>query len=225
MSEDANSARRSRFTAPTVLALVSFALIFGALHVFVVRPLSRRASRERQPAATRPALGAIPPFSLVSEQGVAVTNAELRGKIWIADFVFLRCSESCPAMTAQMKSLVERLGDHPEIRFISFDVDPDHDTVADLAAFAKNLGADPKRWSFLQGRDRATIRTLSRDGFKLGLEGGDPNDPQPILHSSRFALVDREGLLAATYDGRDPEDVKRLFADVLALEGKRKEGR
>ena len=225
MSKDTHSPRRSLFTVPTILALVSFALIFGALHVFVVRPLARRVAPERKAAAVRSTLGAIPPFSLVSEQGVAVTNAELMGKIWIADFIFLRCSESCPAMTTQMKSLAERLGGRPEIRFISFDVDPDHDTVADLATFAKELGADPKRWSFLQGRDRATIRKLSRDGFKLGLEGGDPNDPQPILHSSRFALVDREGMLGATYDGSDPEDVKRLLADTLALEGKRKESR
>ncbi|MEO6324539.1 MAG: SCO family protein [Thermoanaerobaculia bacterium] len=220
MTESAAAPSRNRFLTPALLAFGTFALVFGALHFLVVRPMARKAEPQSVSPAQSPALGTVPPFSLVTEHGTTLTNAALRGKIWIADFVFLRCSESCPAMTTQMKSLVERLNGRPEIRFVSFDVDPDHDTVADLLTFSKSLGADPARWSFLHGRDRNTIRTLSREGFKLGLDGGDPDDPQPILHSSRFALVDREGMLRATYDGSDPEDVKRLLADTLVLADK-----
>jgi protein SCO1/2 len=135
----------------------------------------------------------------------------------VADFIFLRCGSTCPVMTEAMAGLAKKLQDVPEARFLSFDVDPEHDGVADLAAFAKERGASALRWTFVHGKDRSTIRSLSRDGFHLAVEDGTAEDPEPILHSTRFVLVDRKGTIRGTYDGTDPAAVETLAWDVRRL--------
>src|SRR5688572_4175937 len=73
----------------------------------------------------------VPPFSLVDQQGKAFTNSSLSGKVWVANFVFTRCAGPCPTMTAEMASLAQAVSD-PDVRFVSFSVDPDYDTPAVL---------------------------------------------------------------------------------------------
>jgi len=183
---------------------------FAALLVLV-------AGCSRTPAPEPlPSLGAVPPFSFVSEQGAPVTAATFAGSVWIADFVFLRCSGTCPQMTAKMAALAEELAPEKRIRFVSFDVDPAHDSVADLAEHARALGADPARWTFLRG-ETEPVRTLVRSGFKLGLEEGKPGDPEPILHSTRFVLVDAKGTIRGYYDALEPDAFRKLAGDALRL--------
>lgn len=172
-------------------------------------------SREPSPEPL-PSLGKVPAFSFVSEQGTPVTETSWKGNVWIADFVFLRCGGTCPQMTAKMAALAEQLASEKRIRFVSFDVDPDHDSVADLAAHARSLGADPTRWSFVRG-EREPLRTRVRRGFKLGLEEGKPGDPEPILHSTRFVLVDVTGTIRGYYDALDPDSFRKVAADALRL--------
>jgi protein SCO1/2 len=163
-----------------------------------------------------PRLGAAPAFALVSEQGKAVTGADYAGKVWIADFIFTRCGGSCPILSAKMVALSERMSDVPEVRFVSFDVDPDYDTPEVLAEYGRKLGADPARWSFLHG-ERTVIRTLIKDGFKLAIEDAAPDSVEPILHSTRFVLVDGEGTIRGYYEGMEQPPVDQLEKDARAL--------
>lgn len=160
-------------------------------------------------------LGRVPDFSLTSEQGTTVTLKDYAGSVWIADFIFVQCGGSCPLMTSKMAALTRTLRGTP-VRFVSFDVDPDRDGVAELAAYAKSAGADPARWSFLRG-EKAVIRSLARDGFKLAVEDGDAKDPEPVLHSTRFILVDASGDIRGYYDSLDEERMAALSADARRL--------
>jgi protein SCO1/2 len=172
----------------------------------------------RRPSAgpDLPRLGASPAFTLVSEQGKTTTQDDLAGKIWIADFIFTRCGGSCPILSAKMVALSERMRDVPEIRFVSFGVDPEHDTPEVLAEYGRTLGADPARWTFLRG-ERPVIRALIKDGFKLAIEDGAADSVEPILHSTRFVLVDGEGTIRGYYDGMEQPPVDQLDKDARAL--------
>ncbi len=197
-----------------VLALCLAAVAAGTwlLHRAMVTAMDRETPRVEE----LPRIAAIPAFAFTSEQGAAVTPGAYRGKVWIADFIFLRCGGICPAMTARMAALQKELSDDPRIRLVSFDVDPDRDTVEDMKAYGKEHGADPARWSFLRG-EKADVRKLVREGFKLAIEDASPTDLEPILHSPRFALVDGEGVLRGTYDSEDPDARQRLVADARRL--------
>ena len=159
----------------------------------------------------------VPDFSLVSEQGKPVTLIDYAGTVWIADFIFVQCGGSCPMMTSKMSELSSALRG-TGIKFVSFDVDPDRDGVPELLAYSRSAGADPSRWSFLRG-EKPVIRALAQDGFKLGVMDGDPKDPEPVLHSTRFALVDVTGTIRGTYDSLDDEKMAALLADARRLLG------
>jgi len=163
-----------------------------------------------------PRLSAVPDFTTTSESGATVTRASLAGKVFIADFIFTTCRGICPGMTAKMKSLESRLRDEPRLRFVSFTVDPEHDTPEVLARYAKEHGADTARWSFLR-TDTESLRRLCREGFRLAVEDAGPGAREPILHSTRFVLVDAEGTIRGYYDSDEPGAMAALEADARKL--------
>ena len=83
-----------------------------------------------------PAMGELPPFTFTNQTEQRVDNEALRGKVWIANFMFTSCPTACPALTRTMKTLVEELPDREDLQFVSFSVDPETDTPAVLREYA-----------------------------------------------------------------------------------------
>jgi protein SCO1/2 len=155
----------------------------------------------------------VPDFSLTDHTGKTVTRADLAGKVWVADFIFTSCAGTCPMMTARMRKLQDALP--PEIQLVSFTVDPARDTPEVLAGYAKQHGAG-ERWLFLTG-EKTALYDLSIQGFKLGLDETNGSEAEPITHSTRFVLVDRQGQIRGYYSGIEEESVQRLSDDVKKL--------
>jgi protein SCO1/2 len=201
--------------------------------------LSWRASRaprdESGSLETLGAYGTVPDFALVERSGRRVTLADLRGRVWLADFIYTECTETCPLQSFQVSRLATEFAASPDVRFVSITVDPDHDTPAVLAAYALRYQADRERWLFLTGSKQA-IYALAKDGFKLGVtDAGNaragsllaPVMPSPasashgskglVMHSSRFILVDRKAQIRAYHRSDDPESLARLRENLRAL--------
>lgn len=164
-----------------------------------------------------PVLGQLPGFSLVNRDGRPVRLEDLAGRPWVADFIFTRCPASCPMMSARMARLNRGLPPELDVRLVSISVDPAYDTPAVLERYARKLQA-PERWLFLTG-GREEVRRLSVEGFKLGLdmEPGPGIGPEPILHSTRFVLVDGEGRIRGYYEAFDEASTAKLRKDLLRL--------
>jgi protein SCO1 len=162
-----------------------------------------------------PVLGTVPPFTLTERSGRAVRAEDLSGHVWVADFVFTRCPDFCPALTARMAGLAKTLAPaRRPVRLVSFTVDPAHDTPEVLRAYATRAGAGDG-WLFLTG-PRDAVSALLRDGFKVAwADDGPPTSP--ITHSDRFVLVDRALRIRGYYHGTEPADVARLARDATAL--------
>jgi len=189
-------------------ALLATGLVVAALGAAVWWSRGERA-------AALPVLGAVPHFTLVERSGQPFTTESLGGHVWIADFVFTRCPDFCPALTSRMGGLQKRLahGDYP-IRLVSFIVDPTHDTPEVLAEYATRAGAGDG-WLFVTG-PRAPIADMLRNGFKVAwADDGPPS--APITHSDRFVLVDRALRIRGYYHGTDTAEVDRLARDAVAL--------
>ena len=177
-------------------------------------------ARKSAPAAL-PVLGSLPDFRLQERNGGTVGLDDLQGSVWIADFIFTRCSGTCPLLSAQMARLHEKLGigTEPGLRLVSFTVDPAHDDVAVLRKYADEHHASAQGWLFLTG-ERPALYDLIKDGFRLSVaerEGADADPNEMITHSDRFVLVDREGRIRGYYHGTDEEGVARLREDVARL--------
>jgi protein SCO1/2 len=192
-------------------ALIAVAVL-GVAGLVALRLAAVGAPRATPPPA---ALGRVPDFSLIDQEGRAFGLQELRGSVWIANFIFTRCAGQCPLMSARMEALQQALQDAPGVRFVSFTVDPEHDRPETLLRYARQYAASD-RWRFLTG-STAAIHGLARDGFHLAVsEEGTPEEP--ITHSVRLVLVDREGMIRGAYDAMDPAAVRQLEADARGLE-------
>jgi protein SCO1 len=171
----------------------------------------------RQPEPL-PVYAKLPAFSLVNRDGRTIRLEDMAGAPWVADFIFTRCPASCPMMSARMARLERNLPRDLDVLLVSISVDPTYDTPEVLERYAKKFQA-PERWLFLTG-EREDVRRLSIEGFKLGLEMDPPPEmagPEPILHSTRFVLVDGEGQIRGYYEAFDEASTEKLRKDLLRL--------
>jgi protein SCO1/2 len=161
--------------------------------------------------------GRLPEFSLVDQFGHPVTLARLKGRIWVADFIFTRCAGACPAMTARMARLRAEVPE--DVALVSFTVDPTNDTPEVLARYAAGFKAGG-RWLFVTGA-QADLYALSTGGFKLAAMEVPPQEQKggdgPFLHSTKLVLVDRAGEIRGYYDSTDEDVMKGLVSDVSRL--------
>lgn len=170
---------------------------------------SSRLEIQTEPART----GEVPRFRLVDQAGRPLDSQSLRGRVWVADFIFTSCGGACPEMSRKMSLLQKKLPG--EVQLVSVSVDPVRDSPPVLAAYAAQYGADPNRWHFLTGSPEA-VQTLVQKGFRLSVaEGGSPEEP--ITHSQRFVLVDQEGRIRGYYDSNEPEKLDQLVRNASSL--------
>lgn len=193
-------------------------VLFVALVGLVIHQLRTPAAMPRQPVLEQLSrYGPAPDFSLVERSGRPVSAGDLHGRVWIADFIYTTCRDTCPLQSRSMASVQADLKDYGDLRSVSITVDPLTDSTALLSAYADRYGADPDRWLFLTG-DVEQIRRIIQDGFRLSAAQMDGATPDPVLfHSSRFVLVDREGEIRGYYDSNDPQALRRLRENARGL--------
>jgi protein SCO1/2 len=148
-----------------------------------------------------PTIKTAPAFTVVNYDGTQLSSTQLEGKPWVASFMFARCQGVCPTMNGVIADLQREFGG--AVRFVSFSVDPENDSLPVLAEYARQYGAKPGQW-FITRTSLDSVRALSRDGFLLS----DPVTPD--LHSSRLALVDEHGMIRGYFNSLDTADVDRL---------------
>ncbi|MBK8178812.1 MAG: SCO family protein [Planctomycetes bacterium] len=144
-----------------------------------------------------------------------MSNASLRGSVWIANFFFTQCTSICPGMTAKMVLLQTSLSGL-DLEFVSFSVDPDHDTPDILARYAQDWNPGESRWRLLSTTPDGLARTAA--GMKVSVQATD-DVKDPILHSNRFLLVDAEGRVRGAYDSSDDGSLEQLVLHARHLVG------
>jgi protein SCO1 len=196
-------------------ALVGRPLFWVTLITLSFSVLLGRTMVRMPPAAPELRLP-LPAFTLLDERAQPFGLDDLRGKVWVADFIFTSCAGPCPKLTQRMAEIQHRtrnMGD--AFHLVSFTVDPENDTPPILAAYAASYHANPRRWTFATG-PVGDVETTVIKGFKIpmGREqpddrdgGADGQDPTAqilsIFHGEKLVLVDREGRIRGYYDADD----------------------
>lgn len=182
------------------LQIVTAAAFIGWIAFFI-----RSAAASKTTEKPLPVYASVPAFSMIERSGRTVTDKDLLGRPWVADFIFTRCPGQCPLMSAQMRRLQAELSD---MRLVSFTVDPAFDTPKVLSAYAEGFGAT-SRWLFLNGGRAQTDVVIA--AFKLA--GVD----EPAMHSVDFILIDGQNRVRGYYDGTDAAALARLAKDSRGL--------
>jgi cytochrome oxidase Cu insertion factor (SCO1/SenC/PrrC family) len=199
-----------------------FLLAGTLLLAFLLAQLKLRASLGKP----LPVIGQVADYALTNQDGHAVSLADLRGKVWVADIIFTRCAGPCLKMSRQMKELQQALPPASQVRLITLTTDPDFDTPPVLKAYGQRFDEDPARWTFLTGT-KPQIANLAIKSLKLTAIEKKPEEREsPVdlfVHSTIFVLVDKHadlrGVFETTGEGVDAQKVEaQILASVRRLE-------
>lgn len=165
----------------------------------------------------------IPDFAFVNQDSSMVTEDTFKEGIYVADFFFTTCPSICPIMKTQMLRVYEKYMGNEQVKILSHSIDPTHDTVAVLNAYAGRLGVSSDQWHFVTG-DKEEIFELAQGSYMVSaLE--DETVPGGVVHSGAFLLIDSKRRIRGHYDGTKAEEVDRLMQDMDLLLKEEKENR
>jgi len=158
-------------------------------------------------------------FSFTDQTGNSYGAKDLKGKIYVAEYFFTTCGTICPKMNAQMQRVQEAFKGNDQFKILSFTVDPETDSVAQMKNYADGHLADPKQWHFLTGDKKELYKLARRSFFVLkpaeALNQGDVGSD--FIHTNYFVLVDTKKRIRGYYDGTNPEEVDKLIGDIRKL--------
>jgi protein SCO1/2 len=158
----------------------------------------------------------IQPFAFYKQDSTLFESKSLQGKLFVANFIFTRCSNICPDMTAQMKRIAKAFQGNPQVALISFSVTPWIDDVKTLKKFGEKYGISAEQWSLLTGNKKA-IYTLARKSFFAEETIGYNKDSKEFLHTEHLILVDQKGRIRGIYNGTLPLDADQCVEDMKVL--------
>jgi len=197
-------------------------IVLGVFLLLVLMYRVTEPTPQELAAAARPKLpkmSVIPHFELTERSGKIISNNDLAGKIWVADFVYTMCPGPCPLVTAELAKIQQKVADDPHVQLVTFTVDPQNDTPPVLAAYADKFHADANKWWFLTGPEKP-LYDLIEKGFLQAVEDerGQQNGQFTVTHSTNFALIDANGVMRGSYKSQDPDDCQQMLQDIATLE-------
>ena len=164
-----------------------------------------------------PVLNSVHPFSFTRQDGKAISEKDLAGKVYVSEFFFTTCKGICPKMNRNMAVIHKELKNEKDFLILSHTVDPETDSVAQLKKHAQVLGADTDKWWFLTGTKENLYRA-ARESYMLDdPDNSTKNIADQFLHTQFFSLVDKTGRVRGIYDGLKQDEVKALKEDVYKL--------
>jgi protein SCO1/2 len=162
----------------------------------------------------------IKPFAFYNQDSILFRSEFLQGKVYVANFIFTRCSNICPDMISQMKRIERVFKNNDKVALLSFTVTPWYDDVKTLHQFSEKNQISSAQWSLLTG-PKASIYTLARQSFFAEESIGYNKDTNEFLHTEHFVLVDQKGRIRGIYNGTLSLEADQCIEDMkLLLESK-----
>ena len=200
-----------KISGKTIL-LAALAFVVAIAATTIAYPLWK--AKHRTPSLDD--YGTVPTFALTDQDGKPFTDDAMRGHWTIVNFIFTRCDSQCPVSSLKMHRIQEETDDQPNLKLISFSVDPEYDTPPRLAEYAAHYQADPSRWRFVTGPLDA-VKKVVRDAMMISMDkdgrtqaNGAPN----IVHEPHFLLIDPDLHIRGLYDSTEPVRLDALVRDA-----------
>ncbi len=162
-------------------------------------------------------------FSFYNQDGRLITQKDVMGKVYVAEYFFATCKGICPKMNENMTKVYEAYRGNPDVLILSHTVDPLNDTAAALKEYSRRFNADAKQWMFLTGTKKRLYEMALNSYLISAVDSSRPaNIEEAFIHDKHFVLVDKAGRLRGRfYDGLEPKQLDTLISDIhLLLEEK-----
>ena len=155
-------------------------------------------------------------FSMTDQDGKKITQADIEGKIHVANFIFTSCGSICPVMTKNMKPVQDAFKNNPGVVILSFSVTPWIDSVSRLKMYADNNEITSANWHLLTG-NKAEIYTLARRDYFAEEDLGFTKDSSDFLHTEHILLIDRTKRILGIYNGTLQLEIEQMIKDIREL--------
>ena len=164
-----------------------------------------------------PPISYVQPFSFTNQDGKRVTQSDVEGKVYLANYFFTTCKSICPRMNNEVKKVYEHFRKENGFLILSHTSDPETDSSSRLKWYADSVGVTTKNWIFLTGRKDSLYRQ-ARLSYKID----DPNNnvqsiDEDFLHTQFLALVNKKGEVVKIYDGLKEGEINELIKDAEKL--------
>ncbi len=216
---------------------VFFAVLLGGFYFFIFKD----EDLSRSPLAV--INDHIDSFSFINQDGKRITEKDVDGKVYVAEYFFTTCKGICPKMNANMRRVFDAYKDEPGFMILSHTCMPETDSIPLLKAYETRMingklikkedgsykiesdtTPGPKmkttntNWNFLTG-DKTALYKMARQGYKI--DNNKPDSIQNIadqfIHTQFFALVDKQQRLRGIYDGLKDDEILKLIVDIKGL--------
>jgi protein SCO1/2 len=164
-----------------------------------------------------PVISYVRPFSFSNQEGRLITERDIAGKVYVAEYFFTTCKGICPKMNNNMKKLYAEFKNEKDFLILSHTVDPETDSVGRMKRYADSMQINADKWWFLTG-SKNNLYKAARVSYLLD----DPkNNNEKIedqfIHTQFFALVDKAGRVRKIYDGLKNNELQELSGDIKKL--------
>jgi protein SCO1/2 len=159
-------------------------------------------------------ISVVQPFAFINQDGKIVTDKDVEGKVYVAEYFFTTCRGICPRLNTNMKKVYERFKDEKDFVILSHTSDPETDSAQQLKKYADSLGVNTSKWIFLTGR-KDSLYTMARISYTID----DPannlrNIDDDFLHTQYLALVNRQGEVKKIYDGLKDSEIRAMIKEI-----------
>jgi protein SCO1 len=157
------------------------------------------------------------PFSLINQEGAAVTQRSYLGRPALLYFGFTYCPDICPFSLQTMAEALRAAGPKAGlIQPIFISLDPERDTPAALKAYVASNGFPVGLQGLTGTPDQVAAAAKA---FRVGFRKVTPDGASDYLidHTSIFYLLDSKGRLATFFGhGTPPDEMATCLKDLLA---------
>jgi protein SCO1 len=164
-----------------------------------------------------PVLNKVQTFSFLDQNGDRITNSNVDGKVYLAEFFFTTCPGICPKLNTNLRPVYDKYKNEPDFLILSHTVNPSTDSVGRLKHYADSLGVDASHWIFLTGK-KDSLYLAARSSYLLDDPKNNftPLDEQ-FIHTQYFALVDKKGRVRSIIDGLSKDELKEMQKQIDEL--------
>ena len=157
-------------------------------------------------------------FSFTNQDNGKLSLDELKGKVWVANFIFTNCADVCLPMTSNMSKLQLALESEgiEGVELVSFSVDPTVDSPEVLKAFGDNYNANYENWNFLTGYSQQLIEKFAVESFHTMVSKPETGDQ--VIHGTSFYLVDDKGIVVKSYNGLNEFPLDEILKHIKILQ-------
>jgi protein SCO1/2 len=189
---------------------VFFVVLFIAFYVTLTAMIPGFGEKRIDP------ISYVRPFSFINQDGKPITDKDIIGKVYVAEFFFTTCKGICPKMNSNLRQVYEAYKNEKDFLIVSHTCDPETDSAAQLKKYSDSMEVDTNKWMFLTGR-KDSLYTMARVSYTIDDPANNlKNIDDDFLHTQFWALVNKKGDVLKIYDGLKKAEVSELIRDIKA---------